>query len=384
MIVGGNYWRRALVAVVAILAVVAVCVTGVLAFTATGILHAPRNAAIQRIGTVRVRGAELLANGVRWVPRGVQIVGVVAPNRALRGMFARAHAHFGQRELQAAVSAHANLVRFQVSEFGLDPQARLFSPAYVQEVRAAIKNARALGLAVIISLQAESPAGEQVRCPLPDSGVTRAWAALATMFAHDRGVLFELYNEPALIPASETWSKWAAGGDIREQGYLCRAVGMQTLIDRIRAKGADNVIIVPGLDGQRTLAGRPSLRDPAARRNPQLAYGVHYPPLTKSSATWDWEFGDASASAPVIVTEWDADSGEYCVPDAPIKAPRLLGYLARKRIGIVGFALDVPGTIVANWSYTPTSYHGFMCGIPGSGPGRLLFREFAAQAAAGR
>jgi hypothetical protein len=94
-------------------------------------------------------------------------------------------------------------------------------------------------------------------------------------------------------------------------------------------------------------------------------------------------FGVASASVPVIVTEWNADSTDHCLPAAPVSAQALLSYLGSKYIGVVGFAFDVPGTIVQNWSYLPTSYGDFQCGVPGGGPGQLLFTRFAAQAAYG-
>ena len=124
----------------------------------------------------------------------------------------------------------------------------------------------------------------------------------------------------------------------------------------------------------------PRLADPASPADPQLAYGIRYPPLTAGWPAWQHEFGAASAQVPVIVTEWNADSARSCAPVAPIAAPMLLSYLASKRIGIVGFAFDMPGTIIRNWSYVPTSYNGFQCGIPGGGPGQLLFARFAAQA----
>ena len=145
---------------------------------------------------IRVQGASLLNNGVPWVPRGVQIVGLVAPPPALVGKYIAAGQHFGLAELQAAVAEHADMIRFQVSEFGIDPQGPLYSAAYVQSVQAAVEEARSLGLNVIVSLQAESPAGELTRCPLPDAGAERAWQVLAPMFAGDNGVMFELYNEP--------------------------------------------------------------------------------------------------------------------------------------------------------------------------------------------
>src|SRR6185312_2470162 len=87
----------------------------------------------------------LLRNGLPWVPRGVQIVGLVAPDGALSGKYVAAHQQFGYAELRAAVTAHADLVRFQVSQFGLDPQGPLYSPDYVEEVANAVQAARELG-----------------------------------------------------------------------------------------------------------------------------------------------------------------------------------------------------------------------------------------------
>jgi hypothetical protein len=83
-----------------------------------------------------------------------------------------------------------------------------------------------------------------------------------------------------------------------------------------------------------------------------------------------------TATKPVIVTEWYASSINNCVAREPALAAELLAYLASKQIGIVGYAFDVPGTIVANWSYGPTTYDTFSCGVPGAGPGQLLFDEF--------
>jgi hypothetical protein len=326
---------------------------------------------------------QLLRNGLPWVPRGVQIVGIVAPDGALRGKYIAAHQQFGYGELQAAVAAHADLVRFQVSEFGLDPQGPLYSPAYVDEVANAVQAARGLGLAVIVSLQAQPPAGEPTRCPLPDAGAERAWESLSAMFAGDGDVMFELYNEPGVSATPAGWIQWRAGGEIIYPGGSCQAVGMQALINDIRARAPQNVIVVPSLNGEQSLAGRMRLIDPAHRSDPQLAYGIHYPSLTRGIGFWDKTFGSASASIPVIVSEWDANSVTGCVANAPATTQVLLDYLASKHIGVVGFAFDLPGTIVADSTFTPTSYAGFACGVPGSGPGQILFGNFAAEAQAG-
>jgi hypothetical protein len=60
----------------------------------------------------------------------------------------------------------------------------------------------------------------------------------------------------------------------------------------------------------------------------------------------------------------------------------LLDYLITKQIGLVGQAFDLPGTIVTGFTYTPTSFVNFACGVPNGGPGELLFTEYAGLAQA--
>jgi endoglucanase len=335
-----------------------------------------------------VQGNQLYANGTPFVGRGVQIVGLVAPTAYLWGKYVAAGQQFGLPELQAAAADHANLIRFQVSEYGLDPANPEYSPSYVTSIENGIEMARSLGLYAIVSLQSESAAGLAAsanRCPLPDAGALAAWNELASMFGNDPGVMFELYNEPGLGATAAGWSEWLNGGTVvygSQIGDSCTAIGMQQLINQIRADGAGNVIVVPALGGETNLAGIPALADPTDPTNPQLAYGIHYPNLTTGITAWDKAFGNFSARAPVIVTEWDgAGITPGCTPNSPAQSQELLAYLASKRIAVVGFSFDLPGTIVQDYTYAPTTYANFQCGMQG-GPGQILFDDYAAEAQA--
>ena len=333
---------------------------------------------------ITVLGPQLLKNGVPWIPRGVQIVGLVAPDNALSGKYVAAHQNFSAHELSQAVADGADTVRFQVSNFGLDPDSTLYSPAYVREVQNGVELARSLGLSVIVSVQAEGPAGLSSRCPLPDIGTERVWTQLASMFKNDPGVMFELYNEPGLAATARNWQLWLNGGTLTQSnGSPCQAIGVQSLVDVIRSEGALNVIVLPGLSGELTLGGMPQVVDPADPGNPQLAYGIHYPTLTGGISRWNQQFGNLAAVHPVIVTEWDQNSTHDCIANAPTESTLLLGYLMSKEIGLVGFAFDLPGTIIADYaSYAPTSFTAFACGVPNGGPGELLFGEYAGLAQA--
>ncbi len=352
--------------------------------------HPRARHAAQSAQGLTVRGDQLYAGSEPFVARGVQIVGLVAPPSDLWGKYVAAGQHFGRAELQAAVADHANLVRFQFSEYGLDPASSEYSAAYVASVRSAVELARSLGLKVLVSVQSESAAGIQAlgkRCPLPDAGVLTDWNELASMFKADPGVMFELYNEPGLSANAASWSKWLNGGPITygtDGTESCTAIGMQQLVDQIRADGARNVIVLPGVGGETNLSGVPTVNDPADPSDPQLAYGVHYPNLPLGVRSWDKAFGNLSARLPVIVTEWDgAAITPACTSGSPAQSVELLAYLASKRIGLVGFSFDLPGTIVSDYSYAPTTYSGsFTCKLAGPGPGQILFGDYAAEARA--
>ena len=330
---------------------------------------------------ISVSGPNLVQNGMPWVPRGVQIVGLVAPNSSLAGKYIPANQHFGAPELAQALADHSDVVRFQVSEFGLNPTDPLYDPGYASEVQQGIELARSLGLDVIVSLQAEIPAGNELRCPLPDAGAATDWQELGAMFGSDPDIMFELYNEPGVAATPANWQVWKNGGTVFNGRGPCTAVGMQSLVDQIRAGGADNVIILPGLAGEQSLAGQPTITDPAFPHDPQLAYGIHYPNLTQTPDEWDTEFGDAAAREPVIVTEWQANGTTNCVANSPVKTPLLLSYLALKQIGVIGFAFDLPGTIVSDYTYAPTTYADFACGAFTGGAGQTLFADYAGEAA---
>jgi hypothetical protein len=210
------------------------------------------------------------------------------------------------------------------------------------------------------------------------------WTELALMFRTDPGVMFELYNEPGLSANARDWQLWLNGGTLTQtNGSPCQAVGVQSLVDVIRGEGALNVIVLPGLSGELTLGGMPQVVDPADPANPQLAYGIHYPTLTGAISHWNRQFGNLAALHPVIITEWDQNSTHDCIANAPTASTLLLGYLMSKEIGLVGFAFDLPGTIIADYaSYTPTTFTAFACGVPNGGPGELLFGEYAGLAQA--
>ena len=86
--------------------------------------------------------------------------------------------------------------------------------------------------------------------PMPDTRhALPFWRALARRFGSDRKVVFDLYNEPNTVDRrclrdGCRITRDAYDADVPDY----RAVGMQRLVTTIRAQGAKNVIMVPGID----------------------------------------------------------------------------------------------------------------------------------------
>lgn len=315
---------------------------------------------------VGITGNRFTLNGSPWLPQGAGLRGFVAPPAySKRQEFSAytAYINYGVAELNAIRAFGADMLRFQVSQPGLDPQSKLYDPQYVQTFIDAIKLARQRHFVVIIAMQDEGRSGEPSPHPLPIAATVRDWDLLNGVFGTDRGVLFELYNEPQLLKSAANWQLWAQG-DSSATGPTA-SIGMQPLITHLRAAGSQNVLLLDGLGfAANTFEGVPPITDPLNR----VAYAVH--PYQHSSADeshWDTQFGLLSQTLPVLASEWSAQAGNplglgkltsYQV------AVDLLNYMRVHTIPMGGAgAFDIPGFMVQTvpgWTltnydnYTPT------------------------------
>lgn len=315
-------------------------------------------------GEVSVQGNSILRDGRPWVAKGVTIVGVVAPRGHLGGPYKQAHNLFGARELDAAKQYGADLVRFQVSQAGLDSQSEIYSEEYLNDIKSAVALARGKGFSVILSLQSQPPSGVK-ETGMPNEKSVRAWRNLAPAFANDLGVIFEIFNEPSPegpeAAPSHDWDTW------RQR--------MQPIADEIRRSGARNVLLLDGLYWAQVLDGAPRLNDPLS----QIAYAEHpyISPRLQTKHDWDLMFGNFSLSHPVMVTEWNATARKNCAANIPEWAAEMVNYLRAHKIGLVGWAFDLPGTLIANTDWSLTNYGGFYCSADARfGAGQLIHDSF--------
>jgi endoglucanase len=290
-----------------------------------------------------VSGSKLELDGAPFLGRGFTLVGVVDPSWCHNALGQAAAQHLNANEMKAARAWHANVIRFQVSQPGLS-NANLSASqiaAYVAQIKSAVSLAEREGFGVILSMQDQG-----IACgasdPLPSTATVTAWHHLAPAFASDPMVMFELFNEPQNGTTSADWHQWK--WDACSPVKFC-SVGHQRLIDDIRSWGVPNVVLVDGAEYARSFAAVPLLHDTAPGRG--IVYAVH-PYGVHSSSYEDPLFGYLTPAVPVLVTEWNYKD---CKDDPASE----FSWLHSIGVGLTGWAFDIPGTLISNWSYQPTS-----------------------------
>lgn len=155
---------------------------------------------------------------------------------------------------------HVNAVRIPLNEscwLGINWVPPAFGGAtYRAEIKGFVERLEAAGMYVILDLQWASPKTFPAEglLPLPDAEHSpEFWRTLASEYREDRSVLFDIYNEPR---PGVSWDCWQLGCEI-EDHWIGRyqAVGMTQLIETVRSTGAEQPIMVPGVNWARDLSG---------------------------------------------------------------------------------------------------------------------------------
>lgn len=254
--------------------------------------------------------------------RAVTLKGLMPPDPAVLHSRNRFH----RRLLQEMKNTGANVVRIPVH-----PENFYHDEDYLwRYLDPVVSWAGELGMYVIINWHyigsIESGRGRE----MPDLDIEpkafskQFWKQTAAYFRDTTNVIFEIFNEPAMITA-ETW-----------------AINAEELVKIIRSQNANQVIIVGGIEYARDLSW---VKDrPVDEAN--IVYASHiYPAHDKN--LWGDYFGDISERYPVLITEWgfldkngEAADQLYLVGDEESYGKPLLNYLEERNIGWVACWYD--------------------------------------------
>ncbi len=269
---------------------------------------------------------------------------------------------------------HANVIRLPVKEnfwFGWGPwQGKDNGFAYRRLVDDAVAAAASRGAYVVLDLH---------QFGAPNTKHVAFWKDAATRYTNHPAVIFELFNEAHSI----SWKTWKDGGNLKddtgsdvnakennEQATSETTPGMQALVDVVRSTGANNVVIVGGLDWGYDLSG---LSEGFELKDREGGHGIVYSShIYPWKSDWQGKMLDAAAKHPIFIGEvgcpksWEDFSfipksaqKEKLGPDCPWPAD-MLGLIQKHKLHWTGFSFHPKSgpPILTDWDYNPTPYWG--------------------------
>jgi endoglucanase len=233
-----------------------------------------------------------------------------------------------------------------------------FAATYQATVKAAVAKFTAAGIYTILDLHWSAPSNfaANVQNPMMDADNSlKFWISVSSAFKNNPAVLFELFNEPYIIPVTSVGdgafeaatghipdtaanaiirgggtasyyfglSTGTFGGKRQRAAYTWQSIGYQQAIDAIRSTEAGNVIICGGNRYSSDLSWW-SQNPPSDPLN-QLAGAIHaYPSdwstfpynITARTASTNAMLAPVAAHHPIIMTELGDETGSNPAPFA--------------------------------------------------------------------
>ncbi|MBC9797184.1 cellulase family glycosylhydrolase [Sinomicrobium weinanense] len=327
-----------------------------------------------------LNGKEILLDGAPFYPRGYVFESLLYKKENLieyaqypeyeefctRQLAAQDY-YFGKGDftdnsgLDLARAWGANTIRLNLNQGALDPQNQYYSENYVQLVRRAVSAARNKDFVVILTIFVA--ANKNIPQPMQDENPNipinnpislGACVKLAELFGDDPYIMLETLNEPWSPTRRDFgWEFYRDGGT--PSAGCCPGVefvGVNTIIQAMRDKGAKNLIIVQGL--KTSFKGFPGgFVDPLDK----IVYSVH--PFFGDGSDperidWDGNFGFMAEQYPFLITAWGAPLAHGWCDEFGLNKPiEFLNYIDSKNIGMMAYALDVPFTTIRDFRTDP-------------------------------
>jgi endoglucanase len=242
---------------------------------------------------------------------------------------------------------------------------QLSPSSFLSKLDTVIQEANSAGLYVVIDNhdddQAGSPYGKGADVPKPET--IAFWQAIASHYKYNPMILFDIINEPK----QTDWNTWLHGGGTvtGATGKTAPVVGMQDVVNAIRAVGAPQIIIaesstlVDGFSG----IGNNLIQDP------NIVYSIHeYFDYAKDNhnrtpSGWNAAFGNLSATHPVFIGEWavlpNAQYPTFCNGLTTQQAEQLtlsfLQYMQQHQVNWTAWNFNPYHLIQDYTNYTPTT-----------------------------
>jgi endoglucanase len=319
---------------------------------------------------LHVSGNKLVnANGETIVLHGVDRSGTEFECVSGQGIF---DGPSNQASITAMRSWGINAVRIPLNEACWNGESYV-NPAYSGEkyrsaVEAYVRLLNSNRIVAILDLQWSDgkytgnshgcPSAEAVcEKPMPDAAESVPfWSSVAKTFKGNDAVIFDLFNEPypdrALPTPTAAWECWLRGGASCSPGITYPAAGMQTLVNAVRAEGANNVIMLGGLTYSNDLTQWLKYEPTDPDHNLTASWHSYNFNSCNNPTCWHTQISPVIAAVPVI----SGEIGEQDCADDYIDP--LMAYLDSAATGYLAWAwnADFDCGLITNYSGVPTAF----------------------------
>jgi endoglucanase len=210
--------------------------------------------------------------------------------------------------------------------------------------------------------------------PMPDSAESVPfWTSVASTFKDNDAVIFDLFNEPypdqALPDQDAAWKCWLEGGSACSPGIVYPVAGMQTLVNAVRAAGANNVIMLGGLAHSTNLTQWLRYEPSDPDHNLVASWHSYKSNGCRNRACWAAQLGSLAKSVPVVAGE----IGESDCADDYIDP--LAAYLDSQSISYLAWAWNAnfacSNSLITSYTGMPSGYgKGYKSHLESLGRGR--------------
>lgn len=335
----------------------------------------PANSQGSTAPLLHVSGNELVnAGGTQVILRGVVRSGTEYECVHGTGIFAGPS---DEASIEAIKHWGANVVRVPLNEACWNGDSyvnRAYSgDNYQSAIKTYVNLLTASGLDVILDLHWSDGAytGKSSGCsspaavcqkPMPDEEAVTFWTSVARAFKDNDAVLFDLFNEPypdrALPSEAAAWQCWRDGGPSCAPGISYPVAGMQTLVDAVRATGANNVIMLGGLAFSNDLSQWIGYEPYDPDDNLAASWHSYNFNSCSTQACWTSQIAPVIAQVPVIVGEIGEDdcSDTYVDPLMNWLDSEKTSYLAWSWNATSGCSAGASPRLITGYSGDPTAY----------------------------
>ncbi|GIH02623.1 hypothetical protein Rhe02_06900 [Rhizocola hellebori] len=244
---------------------------------------------------------------------------------------------------------------------------------YQQEVKGYVDLLVANGITPIVEMHwnhgvytgnASACADVNATCqkPMPDAQFAPMfWTQVANMFKANNAVIFDLFNEPYPDAANNfsnptaAWTCLRDGGTCTGIGY--QVAGMQSLVNAVRATGATNVIMVPGIRWTNDLTQWLTFRPTDSTGNLMASWHTYNFNACITVACWNSEIGTVAAQVPLVAGEIGQNTCAHDYID------QVMAWADSRGVGYLAWTWNPWGcgqgnVLINDYTGTPTSSYG--------------------------